>query len=216
MVSSNENKIALLGWDVNAICCGEFDLSNIKNAMKSGFTCAALLSVILTVAGCMSPGRGKTTQVVNTGKPVSLDIIYVTTASAEENFGDAGQRLNDAIVSQLKESEMFATVTNQVPDASLGQGIKIAVEIKHLKKVSQEARDWTGVLAGRADISIQTTITDLQSGRPIQSFEVEAESGRAPYAETTSEAIYQAAKQIVSEVLKLNAQSAEGEELRVL
>ena len=207
----DESKIALLGWDVNAICCGEFDLSRIKMAMKSGFTYAALLSVIITVAGCASPSRSKTTQVINSGKPVSLAIIYVTTASAMASSDDANQGLNDAVVSRLNESKMFATVTNQPPDASLGQGIKIAVEIKHLKKVSQEARDWTGVLAGQAAISIQTTITDLQSDRPIQSFEVEAESGKAPYAETTSEAINQAAEQIVSEVLKLNAQLAEGE-----
>ena len=207
----DESKIALLGWDVNAICCGEFDLSRIKMAMKSGFTYAALLSVIITVAGCASPNRSKTTQVINSGKPVSLAIIYVTTASAMASSDDANQGLNDAVVSRLNESKMFATVTNQPPDASLGQGIKIAVEIKHLKKVSQEARDWTGVLAGQAAISIQTTITDLQSDRPIQSFEVEAESGRAAYAETTSEAINQAAEQIVSEVLKLNAQLAEGE-----
>jgi len=186
-------------------------LEQNKNAMKSGFTCAALLSVIITVAGCASPSRSKTNQVINSGKPVSLAIIYVTTASAMASSDDVKQGLNDAVVSRLTESKMFAIVTNQPPDASLGQGIKIAVEIKHLKKVSPEARDWTGVLAGRAAISIQTTITDLQSGRPIQSFEVEAESGRAAYAETTSEAINQAAEQIVSEVLKLNAQLARGE-----
>jgi uncharacterized lipoprotein YmbA len=180
-------------------------------AMKSGFTYAALLSVIITVAGCASLSRSKTTQVINSGKPVSLAIIYVTTASAMASSDDVKQGLNDAVVSRLNESKMFATVTDQPPDASLGQGIKIVMEIKHLKKVSQEARDWTGVMAGRAAISIQTTITDLQSGRPIQSFEVEAESGRAAYAETTSEAINQAAEQIVSEVLKLNAQLAKGE-----
>lgn len=213
MASPVENKIALLGWDVNAICCGKFDLSRIKIAMKSGFTCAALLSVVLTVTGCMSPGRGKTTQVINSGKPVSLAIIYVTTASAMASSDDASRGLNDAVYSRLNESKLFVTVTNQPPDASLGQGLKIAMEIKRLKKVSQEARDWTGVLAGRAAISIQTTITDLQSSRPIQSFEVEAESGRAPYAETTSGAINQAAEQIVSAVLKLNAQAAEGEKL---
>ena len=189
------------------------NMSRMKTALKTSFNYAALLSAILTAAGCASPGWSKITQARQAGKPVSLAIIYVTTASAPASFGDASQRLNDAIISRLNESEMFTIVTNQPPDPSLGQGIKLAAEIKQLTQVSEAARDWAGVLAGRAGISIQTTVTDLQSGRLIQSFDVVAESDRTAYGETTGAVIERAAKEVARGVLKLNSQSAEGEAL---
>jgi len=207
-------KAKLTFWFATQTQYTEFDLYRMNMAWKSVVTYAALLAVILTGAGCFSPGGSKTTPASNPDKPVSFAVIYVTTTTnAGGNFGEAGQHLNDAIISRLIETEMFTTVTNQAPDPSLGQGIKIAVAITRLKKVSAEARNWTGILAGRAGISMQLDITDLQSGRPIQSFEVEAKSGRAAYGSTTDEAIDRAAKEVVNRVLKLNAQSAEGERL---
>jgi hypothetical protein len=183
----------------------------MKLTIKAGFTYAAVIAVSFLVTGCVSPGRSKTTPAINAGKPASLAIIYVTTTNAAVSFRDASPHLNDALVSRLVESGMFATVTNQPPALSLGPGIKLTAEILHLKTVTKASRDWLGFLAGRADISLQVTITDLQSGGLIQSFQVEAESGRSAYGEMTDAVIYQAAEEVVKKVLTLNAQLAEKE-----
>jgi hypothetical protein len=99
-------------------------------------------------------------------------------------------------------------VSGNKADINSGGGIKVAVDIKEINKVSDNARLWTGALAGRARILVHVTISDLSSGNQIEAFEVEGKSGQSAFAGTTDEAIQLAAGQIVAKVFKLYAQSS--------
>jgi hypothetical protein len=115
----------------------------------------------------------------------------------------------DSLISGLNESKMFASVSLTQTKTNTQNGINITADIKRLKKVSDEARVWSGALAGRASVTIHTTINDLKSGRLIAEFEVVGESGKSAFAGTTGEAISRATGQMVKEVLRLNALAEE-------
>lgn len=120
------------------------------------------------------------------------------------------ENLNDMIISGLNDSHMFKSVSGNKADASLGSGITIEADIKGIKRVSKDKRLWAGALAGRARISIQVTVFDLSSGHQIETFDAEGESsGGSALAGTTDEAVQRAADQVVREVIKLNALTAQ-------
>ncbi len=181
----------------------------MMTALKSILACTALSVYLVTMAGCASPSRSQTSGVIISGKPVSTAIVYVTIGTSLTGLDHEKLRLREALLSSLNESKMFETVVQNWAGTNLGNGIKISAEINRLKKVSAEARAWNGALAGRASATVRTTITDLKSGRPIEEFEVVGESGKSAFAGTTDEAISRVADQIVTEVLKLNAQTSE-------
>lgn len=177
---------------------------------KTVFGLAALLFVLLTSPGCVSlPGAGRIANPVMTGKPVSFDNILVTVTSLAGDAEAEQSLLGDALISGLKQTELFASVTGNPAGPAAGDGIKIQLEITAIRKVTDNAREWTGALAGRARIAVRVTITDLKSGHPIEAFAAEGQSGASAYAGTTDEAVQQAVQPIVAEVLKLNAQSGQ-------
>ena len=73
--------------------------------------------------------------------------------------------------------------------------------------MTDDARLWYGALAGQARIVVEVKVSDLASGDPVVTFVVEGKSGKSAKAGTTDEAVQSAAGRIVSEVVKLNAQS---------
>jgi hypothetical protein len=171
---------------------------------------AALLFVLLTGSGCVSlPGAGSMANPVMTSKPVALDNILVTVTSLAGDSEAEQHLLADAIISNLKQTELFASVTGNPAGLDAGDGVKIQLEITAIKKVTDNARAWTGALAGRARMAVRVTITDLKSGQPIEVFAAEGQSGESAYAGTTDEAVQQAVQPIVAEVLKLNAQTGQ-------
>jgi hypothetical protein len=66
-----------------------------------------------------------------------------------------------------------------------------------------------GGLAGRARIVIQVTVTDLNSGNQIETFEVEGKSGKSAEAGTTDEAIQRAAEQVVAEMAEISSRTSQ-------
>jgi hypothetical protein len=171
---------------------------------------AARLFLLLIITGCVSsPGAARVANQVTTGKPVSLDNILVVVASSAGALAAEKQMLDDTLISGLKQTGMFVSVTGNTADLGAGDGIKISVEITAIKKVTDNAREWEGALAGRAHIAVRVTITDLKSGHPIEMFSAEGLSGKSAFAGTTDEAIQQAVQPIVAEVLKLNAQTGQ-------
>ena len=93
-------------------------------------------------------------------------------------------------------------------DGNSGGGIEVTADIKEINKVSDNARSWTGALAGQARILVHVTVSDLSSGNQIEVFEAEGKAGKSAFAGTTDEAIQLAARQIVAKVFKLYAQSS--------
>jgi hypothetical protein len=168
----------------------------------------APLFVLLYLSGCASPGPIKVPSPVQTGRPVSMNKILVATTSAVAGLEIENNTLNSAILSGLKETKMFGRVTGDQADLGSEPGIKVKAEIRRIKKVSEQARQWTGGLAGRASLEVRVTIADLNSGELIECFEAHGESGASAFAGTTDEAIQRAAEQIVVELLKLNAESS--------
>jgi hypothetical protein len=137
-----------------------------------------------------------------------MNKILVVTTSALVGLEIENNALNSAIISGVNETKMFGQVTSNPVELGSDPGIKVNAEIKHIKKVSDQARQWTGGLAGRASIDVRVTITDLNSGESIEWFEAHGESGASAFAGTTDEAINRAAEHIVAELLKLNAESS--------
>ena len=174
------------------------------------FIPAAVLFVLLILAGCASPsGTVRNASPVLTGQPVSLDHIIVATSSSLAGLAAEKNLLNDSIITNLKETELFGTVGGKMADAISGNGIKVAADIQKIKKVSDNAREWAGALAGQARIVVQVTVSDLKSGGQIESFEVEGKSGKSAFAGTTEEAIERAAEQVVAEAVRLNARTGQ-------
>jgi hypothetical protein len=170
---------------------------------------ALALSVLLGLAGCATPSGGVISMPVVTSRPVSLDSIVVTTASSLPDLAAEKTLLNDRIISGLRETGLFASVGADGAGTNSGNGIKVAVDIKAITKVSDDSRQWFGGLAGQAAITVQVTVTDLSSGRQIEIFNAEGKSGASARAGTTEAAINQVAGQVVAEVVKLNAQTSQ-------
>jgi len=171
---------------------------------------AAIPFVLAFVIGCTATSTAvKLPAPVMTGKPVSMDCILVNTCRSAISSAAEEQEFNDAIVSHLKSTELFEKVSEAKADTNSGGGIRVVVEIKEIKRVSEQARDWTGVLAGSARILVSVTVSDLASGNPIEGFAVEGRSKQSAYGGTTEEAVQSAAAQIKAVVVHLNEQSSE-------
>ena len=170
----------------------------------------SLLLVLLNLMGCASAIGIKVASPVMTGTPVSMDNVVVTTFSSLGDVEAEKNTLRDAIFSGLNETRMFTRVATERAQIGDGTGVALKVEIKAIRKVSEEAREWRGSLAGRARILIRVTVSDLNSGKQIEVFEAKGESGQSAYAGTTDEAIERAAEQVVADMLKLNAAMAKG------
>lgn len=179
--------------------------------MKPSFIYVAALFVLLNFIGC-APSSGmikKAPSSALAGQPVSLDFILVSTGSSLTGLETEVSFLNDHILSGLRETQLFTGVGANPVDAGMSGGIKVAVKITSIKKVSDDSRAWFGTLAGQAQAMVQATISDLNSGYLIESFEVEGLSGKSAKAGTTDEAIQRAAEQVVTEIIRLNARTAQ-------
>lgn len=177
-------------------------------AVKNVFNFAAALMVLLNLAGCASSGVVKDASPISTGRPVSLDFVLVETSSSLTNLESEKITLNDAIISCLQQRQVFGVVTADPVATGAGSGLKVRVEIREIHKVSEDARLWIGALAGRAQILVQVSVTDLKSGAQIETFEVEGKSGKSATAGTTNEAIERAAEQVAAEMVKISMKTA--------
>ena len=178
--------------------------------IKAVLKVAAILFMLAVFVGCASSSHPAIQpKPVIFSKPISLDCIFVNTTSPLSRVEAEKKELNDAIVSELRESELFVKVSDDRTDANSSPGIKIEAEIMEIKRVTDEARDWAGVLAGKARIVVHVTISDLATRNRIESFECEGRSGQMAYGGTTEEAIQRVAEVIRREVVKLNAQSSQ-------
>jgi len=164
---------------------------------------------LLCLAGCESSGVIQEAGPVSTTTPVSLDFVLVQTSSPSPDGQADAALLNGKIITGLRETQIFGTVSGDQTDTNSGSGLKIKTSILEIKPVSPDARTWFGGFAGHAKISIQVTVTDLVSGKPIQTFEVEGESGASARAGTTDEAILRAAQLVVIEIVKISRQTSQ-------
>jgi hypothetical protein len=177
--------------------------------MKYLFNLAAILFVLLNIVGCASPsGMVKNDSPVLISKLVSVDFIFVESTSSLGDLETEKHLLGDLIVSGLREKQWFTNVSGNKADGNSAGGIKVTADIKEINKVSDNARSWTGALAGQARILVHVTVSDLSSGNQIEVFEAEGKAGKSAFTGTTDEAIQLAAGQIVAKVFKLYAQSS--------
>lgn len=145
---------------------------------------------------------------VQYGPPTSLDFILVSTTNTLPEAETETIRLQNRMLSGLRETELFNEVelTNTNPVAT--NGIQIQATIKQMTPVSEESRQWFGGFAGKARVVVHVTITDLMTGKPIEVFEVGGQTGASAWAGTTDEAVERAADNVVEEIKRLNAESA--------
>ena len=171
---------------------------------------AMLLLVGLSLAGCVSSGWVHNASPITATKPFDLDLILVKATSSFKNVEAEKQMLSDAIASGLRDTQMFQAVGEDRAGLGPGSGIMIEARIVQIKKVSPNKRLWAGALAGRARIWVAVTVSDLNTGKPVETFETGGESsGGSALAGTTAEAVDRAAEGVVAEVLKINSQTAE-------
>jgi|GEM_PF-1033160 len=173
------------------------------------FISVLILPVLLNLTGCTTSSGTVTSSPVMTSQPVSMNAIMVATASPLPGLEAEKTRLNDRIISSLRGTELFTSVSGAQAGTDAGGGIKIAVEIQAIHKVADNSRQWFGALAGQATIAVQVTVTDLSSGHLIEVFGAEGKSGASARAGTTDEAIQRAAEQVTAEIVKLNAQTGQ-------
>jgi hypothetical protein len=182
----------------------------MSSAMKEALKLAAPLLALLVLAGCASSsGLVKDASPIATNKPVSLDFVLVETSSSLSDLEGGKRLLNDSIIRGLRETSFFASVSGNRADTNSASGIKIRADVKEINKVSDSARVWMGGLAGQARIVVQVTVTDLNSGNLIETFEAEGKSGKSARAGTTDDAIQRAADQVVAEIVEIRSRTSQ-------
>ena len=182
----------------------------MSSAMKEALKLAAPLVALLVLAGCASSsGLVKNASPISTNKPVSLDFVLVETSSSLSDLEGGKRLLNDSIIRGLRETSFFASVSGNRADTNSASGIKIRADVKEINKVSDSARVWMGGLAGQARIVVQVTVTDLNSGNLIETFEAEGKSGKSARAGTTDDAIQRAADQVVAEIVEIRSRTSQ-------
>jgi hypothetical protein len=164
-----------------------------------------MLFLLLALAGCASSGAIKQAAPISTNVPISVDFALVQTSTALTGLEAETNLLNDLVISGLRGRQVFGDVDGDPAAAGSSGGIKIAIKILEIKKISNDEREWAGALAGRARILVQTTVTDLSSGKPVETFQAEGlSSGGSNLAGTTNEAVQRAAEQVVAELIRLS------------
>jgi hypothetical protein len=164
-----------------------------------------MLFLLLALTGCASSGVIKRASPISTSVPISVDFALVKTSSALVNLETEIQMLNDLIISGLRGRQVFGDVDGDPAAAGSSGGIKIEIKILEIKKISRSERQWAGAMAGRARILVRATVTDLSSGKPVETFEAEGlSSGGSNLAGITDEAVQRAAEQVVAELVKIS------------
>jgi hypothetical protein len=182
----------------------------LSSAMKKALQFATPFLVLLALAGCASSsGMIRNASSIPTNRPVSLDFVLVETSSSLADLESEERLLKDSIITGLRETAFFGSVSGNSADTNATSGIKISADIKDIHKVSDDARLWMGGLAGQARIAVQVTVTDLNSGNQIMTFRVEGKSGESARAGTTGEAIQRAAEQVVAEILEIRSRTSQ-------
>ena len=176
--------------------------------MKGVFKQGVILLVLLTLAGCASSGAIKQATPISTSVPVSVDFALIQTSTALAGLETETNLLNDLVISGLRGRGVFGDVDGNLAAAGSSGGIKVEIKILEIKTISHDEREWAGALAGRARILVQTTVSDLSSGKKIETFEAEGQSsGGSNLAGTTNEAVQRAAEQVVSELVRISRQT---------
>jgi hypothetical protein len=174
------------------------------------FKFTVLVLVAMNLAGCVSSGWIHNASPITATKPFELDLILVKATSALPDLAAEKKLLNDAIASGLRDTQMFQAVSGSRGELGPGSGIMVEARIINIKKVSRNKRLWAGAMAGRARIWVAVTVSDLNTGGQLETFETGGESsGGSALAGTTGEAIDRAAEGVVAEVLKINSQTAQ-------
>ena len=180
--------------------------------MKCTFAIIGVILVCCVLAGCKTSSPAvKLPAPVKTGSLASVDFnfILVNATNSSPDLQAETSLLQDYILSGLRETGLFPTVEDVYTNGAASDGIKISASIKQITKVTKDSRDWFGGLAGKAQVVVPVTVSDLQTGKPIEVFEVVGETGASARAGTTPEAIQQAAAKIVAEIASLNSQAAQ-------
>ncbi len=180
--------------------------------MKYVFQWMLVMSGLAALTGCAPSGRIESAGPITLRKPLALDVVWVETSSSIGGLETEKSKLNDRIVSGLRERQLFTSVSGNKAEVNPGSGIKVTAEIKQIRKISDNTRLWAGAMAGRARILVHVTVSDLNSGNQIEVFDAEGKSsGGSALAGSTDEAIQMAANVIVLEVVKINARTAKSE-----
>ena len=165
--------------------------------------------LLLTLAGCSSPGVVTHAGPIATGFPVSTDFIVVETSSSLEDAQVEQQSLNELVLSGLRQTGFFGSVTGNRTEINSGSGMEVRIDLREIKRVSPNDRTWFGGLAGNAGVTVQVTVSDLKSGRSIQAFEIKAASGASAQAGTSDAALELAARDIVAEIGTIRSKTSD-------
>ena len=180
--------------------------TNPKLALKFATT----TFILLLFTGCASSsGTVMNASPIATSKPVSFDFVLVETSSSLADSADEKRLLNDSVITGLRETAFFGSVSGVRADTNSTGGTRVSADIREIKKVSDNARVWMGGLAGQARMVVQVTVTDLDSGNQIETFEAEGRSGKSARAGTTNEAIQQAAELVVAGIVEIRSRTSQ-------
>jgi hypothetical protein len=187
-----------------------FDALRKENSsfVNNYLQCAAIMVGLSALIGCASSGGIQHASPIAIHTPVSIDFARVETSSALGDLEPEKHSLNELVISGLRARDVFGDVEGDGPAANASGGMDIKIDIKEIKKISPEEREWAGALAGRARIMVGVTVSELSSGKLIETFDAAGESsGGSDLAGATDEAIQRAAEQVVAQVIKISRQT---------
>ena len=165
--------------------------------------------ILLMCFGCVSSHPVVLPPPVITGKPDAVDVIVVTTTNSIPGVEGETRILHDTLVSSLRETGIFIEVPGDTITNTAASGLKVSAGIIRLNKVSANARDWFGGVAGDAQVVVQVKVSDLATGRVLEEFQAYGHTGTSPGAGTTYVAIEAAAANAVSQITALCAKAAQ-------
>jgi hypothetical protein len=166
------------------------------------FKALQLLSVRLTVAsflllaGCTSSGRIVPVSQIDSDLNSYSVLVFTAEPHVAEDITLQLLKLERLVINNVQKLNYFSEIQLGEEDPH-GQGALIvrALVIK-IRKVSESARFWGGIFAGRASIKADVEFVDAETGATLGTYTVVGKSGGVGYSGGTDDALEEAADQI--------------------
>jgi len=156
----------------------------------------AIIYTLFMINGCASNGALHLLQPLE----VNLTGYESMVVSISSNFpGNEKSQLESLIISKLRAKQLFEKVYSGEAAPNTDKALQMKGVIIEIKKVDAGSRMMLGALAGQARVLVNVSLIDLTANKIIGEFNAEGKSsGGSIFAGTTSQALDQAADQIVN------------------
>jgi hypothetical protein len=171
--------------------------------MRAGRLHVLTLLVVLVASACSSSGTLEMahakTESIQPGKSVALQVTPAVapdaSQGARQDASEAADRLKSELFGRLPSEGIFKYVFQPGEPADY----RMDVSVTQAQEVSQAARFWFGVLAGRNNLTAAVALYDGATGNLVTEFKVTGESASVPMSSRNDiqDAVHEAANKII-------------------